>query len=74
MSVDSILTDTRSANAVEEELAGRFPDEPRAVLHTLVQDAFESLAHARIRDFVPLLARRIVSERVAAERRRREEP
>ena len=54
--------------ATEAELAERFPDVPRAFVHALVLDAYESLADARIRDFLPLLVRRIVHNRLVADR------
>jgi|GEM_PF-5804320 len=52
----------------ESDLAERFPDVPPAVVHALVLDAYRSLADARIHDFLPLLVRRIVCDRLAVER------
>jgi len=53
--------------ATEAELAERFPDVPRAMKHALVHETYQSFAEARIRDFLPLLVRHIVHDRLAAD-------
>ena len=51
--------------SIERELARRFPDACPGHIHSLVEDAELSFAGARIWDFVPLLVRRRVAERLA---------
>lgn len=56
-------------DAIEDELAARFPEAPPDIVHALVERARHSLVDARVQDFLPLLVRRIVSDRLTAHRR-----
>lgn len=54
-----------------EDLATEFePEVPRDTVHRIVAESFESLADARVKSFVPVLAWRMSRDRLLAQRRR----
>ena len=53
-----------------EDLATEFePEVPRDTVRRIVAESFESLADARVKSYVPILARRLSRDRLLAQRR-----
>ncbi|OFI38132.1 hypothetical protein BIU82_06450 [Arthrobacter sp. SW1] len=50
--------------AVVDRLAGKFPDQPRAEIESVVAEEHSKLDDGRIRDFVPLLVERAAKARL----------
>jgi hypothetical protein len=50
---------------VEHRLVERFADVPAGLVATTVDDAYRRFEHSVIRDFIPLLVERRVSEELA---------
>ena len=71
------MTDPERARAIDElssRLQVRFPGTPAETLRELVSDAHRQYDGSRIRDFVPVLVEREVSDRLRVPRTRRPEP
>lgn len=62
---------TDPVSQMTEDLANEFePEVPKDTVHRIVSESFESLSDARIKSYVPILARRLSRDRLLAQRRR----